>query len=79
MSEADPNLITADSGPASMMASVPSATDSRDIDDDPGSVSGSVSLGGFPPVEERSRPDGAEEEAPDTNRTSGDDGDDEEV
>jgi hypothetical protein len=42
-------------------------------------VSGSVSLGGFPPVEERSRPDGAEEEAPDTNRTSGDDGDDEEV
>merc|ERR1712008_388054 len=49
-----------------------------DIDDDPGSVSGSVSLGGFPPVEERSRPDGAEEEAPDTNRTSGDDGDDEE-
>ena len=50
-----------------------------DIDDDPGSVSGSVSLGGFPPVEERSRPDGAEEEAPDTNRTSGDDGDDEEV
>ena len=52
---------------------------SSDIDDDPGSVSGSVSLGGFPPVEERSRPDGAEEEAPDTNRTSGDDGDDEEV
>ena len=42
-------------------------------------MSGSVSLGGFPPVEERSRPDGAEEEAPDTNRTSGDDGDDEEV
>ena len=30
-------------------------------------------------MEERSRPDGAEEEAPDTNRTSGDDGDDEEV
>lgn len=29
MSEADPNLTTADSGPASMMASVPSATDSR--------------------------------------------------
>ena len=42
-------------------------------------MSGLVSLGGFPPVEERSRPDGAEEEAPDTNRTSGDDGDDEEV
>ena len=46
--------------------------------DDPDSVSGSVSLTGFPPVEERSRPDGAEEEAPDANRTSGDDGDDEE-
>ena len=29
MSEAEPNLTTADSGPASMMASVPSATDSR--------------------------------------------------
>ena len=29
MSEADPNLTTADSGPASMMASIPSATDSR--------------------------------------------------
>ena len=37
--------------------------------DDPDSVSGSVSLGGFPPAEERSRPDGAEEEAPDANRT----------
>lgn len=40
--------------------------------------SGSASLSGFPPVEERSRPDGAEEETPDQNRTSGDDGDDEE-
>lgn len=40
--------------------------------------SGSASLSGFPPVEERSRPDGAEEEAPDQNRNSGDDGDDEE-
>ena len=29
MSEADPNLTTADSGPASMMASIPPATDSR--------------------------------------------------
>ena len=29
MSEAEPNLTTADSGPASMMASVPSTTDSR--------------------------------------------------
>ena len=39
----------------------------------------SSSLPGFPPVEERSRPDGAEEELPDQNRgTSGDDGDDEE-
>ena len=38
----------------------------------------SIILSGFPPVEERSRPDGAEEEAPDQNRTSGDDGDDEE-
>ena len=36
-----------------------------------------ASLPGFPPVEERSRPDGAEEELPDQNRTSGDDGDDE--
>ena len=37
------------------------------------------SASGFPPVEERSRPDGAEEETPDSqNRTSGDDGDDEE-
>ena len=47
-----------------------------DVDDlDSGS---SIILSGFPPVEERSRPDGAEEEAPDQNRTSGDDGDDEE-
>ena len=45
--------------------------------DDPDS--GLVSLTGFPPTEERSRPDGAEEDAPDqNNRNSGDDGDDEE-
>ena len=43
--------------------------------DDPDS--GLVSLSGFPPTEERSRPDGAEEDAPDPNRNSGDDGDDE--
>ncbi len=36
-----------------------------------------VSLSGFPPFQERSGPDGAEEEGPDTNRNSGNDGDDE--
>jgi hypothetical protein len=45
--------------------------------DDPDS--GLTSLSGFPPVEERSGPDGAEEDAHDSvTRHSGDDGDDEE-